>query len=96
MPKLYITEPTFVDGTSHQPGDVVDVSPDDAASVLSAGRGTLDKAIGAEAAKNAKAAAAAIAATLAAAPPAIGSAEFNAAVASAVAAALAAQAPAKV
>lgn len=47
---VYATEPFMHDGNVVMPGESVDVSPDDAASILHAGRGTLDS-------KNAKSAA---------------------------------------
>ena len=51
MPLVYATEPMMVNGATVLPGASVDVSPDDAAAILSAGRGTLDAAAGKAAGK---------------------------------------------
>ncbi len=62
MPKVFSTEPFMHDGNVVMPGESVDVSPDDAASILHAGRGTLDAADAKTAAKQYAAAQAAISA----------------------------------
>lgn len=53
--KIYALEPVFINGQSYAPGESVDVDENTAASVLSAGRGTLNPDLGAQAAKNAAA-----------------------------------------
>ena len=49
--KIYSIEPFMQDGQAYLPGDSVDVSADDAAAILSSGRGTLDAAAAKVAAK---------------------------------------------
>lgn len=44
LTKIYSVEPFMHDGDAVMPGDSVDVDPDAAAAILSAGRGTLDAA----------------------------------------------------
>lgn len=52
MPRIYVTEAVMHNGNSFLPGEAIDGDENDIAAILSAGRGTLDADVGAQAKKS--------------------------------------------